>query len=539
MPLNRLFIKTLLLCTLIVFASCGTVTATKNDAVSATDESAAIDEGAAIDQGTTNDEGSPTECSEDSDCISVDPCLMGVCEEGSCAYKTGPINSCDDGDSCTENDICDGEGGCAGTPIECDDGDICNGSQTCFEGECIDVEGDIVVDGDECQSTGFCFAQRCQNLQATPHGTDCGPSNDNGKTYKNIEIGGVSWANSAFLVGINYADTSSSKSIPEKNICRRTPDGAWQTTGGPWPTPTIFSIRAMSKNLAVGIGGSVGFYSNNEVNWDSALGAAAAGNNDPLDITYKAVSRAPAPGLGGGWAWFAGTRNTGNGEFSYSKLCAPLEQGGWNCNDLNIQASFTSDLQAVALIECDDLEKNSCSLGLQGHWVAYQNPQGSYIAYGDAGIGAQITERHYIPVGAVNSMVTGVNEDVWVMGTDGLALHCSGSGADAACTELSNFAGSPVSFLDAWDYEGGTLLLARNQNGSKSNMLYLLPAGADKTDPASYLSFILSTQGVEDLNNVMARHLNVDPNTGSILIVGHGTSGSLETSDSVVLWSTP
>ena len=64
---------------------------------------------------------------------------------------------CNDGNSCTENDIC-GNGVCTGEPLKCDDGDYCNGEETCqlvvgcVQGEAVPVDDGIGCTVDECDS---------------------------------------------------------------------------------------------------------------------------------------------------------------------------------------------------------------------------------------------------------------------------------------------------------------------------------------------------------------------------------------------------
>ena len=58
-------------------------------------------------------------------CISTDQCHDAVCVNGVCQYPPKPDGAtCDDGNPCTENDICR-NGVCAGTPVNTDDGNPC------------------------------------------------------------------------------------------------------------------------------------------------------------------------------------------------------------------------------------------------------------------------------------------------------------------------------------------------------------------------------------------------------------------------------
>jgi MYXO-CTERM domain-containing protein len=105
-----------------------------------------------------------TSCSTPPTCFDA----AGTCNLGKCTYpKSAQGTTCDDGDDCTTNDVCDGKGGCTpgaekaiddndpctvdacdsttGTVshtavadgINCDDGDLCNGIATCSSGVCV------------------------------------------------------------------------------------------------------------------------------------------------------------------------------------------------------------------------------------------------------------------------------------------------------------------------------------------------------------------------------------------------------------------
>ncbi len=69
---------------------------------------------------------------------------------GAYSLGTGP---CDDGDSCTELDTCDGKGGCAGTAKACDDGLACT-VDTCTGGTC----GHDTLLPATCLVGGACYA---------------------------------------------------------------------------------------------------------------------------------------------------------------------------------------------------------------------------------------------------------------------------------------------------------------------------------------------------------------------------------------------
>jgi len=49
---------------------------------------------------------------------------------------------CDDGDPCTKEDGCDGNGGCVGAAVVCDDGEVCSRPGGCAPTHCESCEGD-------------------------------------------------------------------------------------------------------------------------------------------------------------------------------------------------------------------------------------------------------------------------------------------------------------------------------------------------------------------------------------------------------------
>lgn len=77
-------------------------------------------------------DGECLECAGDSDCNDDDPCTINVCNNGFCAYPVGNNGeTCNDGDSCTVEDVCD-NGTCAGAPMDCSEGE-----EACTRGECV------------------------------------------------------------------------------------------------------------------------------------------------------------------------------------------------------------------------------------------------------------------------------------------------------------------------------------------------------------------------------------------------------------------
>lgn len=102
--------------------------------------------------------GTQLECS-DSDPLTVDTCVHGVC-----VHTIEPHTPCDDGDACTVNDMYNSQQQCAGTPIVCH---VCNQCATisCVGGACIVAnkplgtacdDGNACTSDDQCDGNGGC-----------------------------------------------------------------------------------------------------------------------------------------------------------------------------------------------------------------------------------------------------------------------------------------------------------------------------------------------------------------------------------------------
>jgi hypothetical protein len=152
--------------------------------------------GPAIPKGQSGDDDGPTPggdllpdfgtCSQDSDCFA--PAVLcfspqGTCVAGNCEHPPlAPGAPCNDGDACTEDDMCDGAGGCVGNDIECSgpntSGGVCNAG-VCSGQSCVAGFGDCNGDmNDGCETPlnttsncGGCGAGCTAGAHAT---TDCG-----------------------------------------------------------------------------------------------------------------------------------------------------------------------------------------------------------------------------------------------------------------------------------------------------------------------------------------------------------------------------
>lgn len=131
-------------------------------------------------------------CGGESECvIAAGSCFeeQGVCVQGSCEFAPKVAGSpCDDADTCTEGDVCNGMGGCVGQGRDCS---APNGAAMCEAGACgalmcddgfDDCNGDF-SDGCETQldSADNCGAcgETCSagaNASATCDGTQCNRS---------------------------------------------------------------------------------------------------------------------------------------------------------------------------------------------------------------------------------------------------------------------------------------------------------------------------------------------------------------------------
>ncbi|MEY3014141.1 MAG: hypothetical protein RIT45_2876 [Pseudomonadota bacterium] len=96
------------------------------------------------------------------DCDDNDACTTDACDATAGCTHTASGGACDDGDPCTDKDVC-GEGGCAGTATDCDDGNPCT-ADSCdvTSGTCTAVpvagascdDGDVCTAGDACADLG-------------------------------------------------------------------------------------------------------------------------------------------------------------------------------------------------------------------------------------------------------------------------------------------------------------------------------------------------------------------------------------------------
>lgn len=106
---------------------------------------------------------SPCCTGEVSICDDGNPCTTDLCDPDTagCTYELNTL-PCNDGNACTENDVC-GEGVCGGSVRSCDDGndctsDSCNVNQGCFHAP---LSGLSCDDGLSCSTADTCVAGMC------------------------------------------------------------------------------------------------------------------------------------------------------------------------------------------------------------------------------------------------------------------------------------------------------------------------------------------------------------------------------------------
>jgi hypothetical protein len=203
-------------------------------------------------------EGCQFDALTDTPCDDGDLCTEDdVCNDGQC--YPGNTADCDDSNACTD-DVCAPATGCTNEPNQgpCDDGDPCTGQDTCANGVCVPGDGPGCDDGDPCtadtcQPDGTCvhesdLAQEgCSNWSFQPN-VSCirgyPPSMDeNGviwslatttscsgsDAYNNDAIVGVNSITGSFVTQFTVASPNSQPIYRENRITMST-DWNWNST---------------------------------------------------------------------------------------------------------------------------------------------------------------------------------------------------------------------------------------------------------------------------------------------------------------------
>ncbi|MGB0714419.1 MAG: hypothetical protein ACPGXK_00980 [Phycisphaerae bacterium] len=137
------------------------------------------------------------ECITDQDCDDGNPCTNDTCDNNACV-STNNMDACDDGDNCTENDICAG-GACAGTDVVCNAGEVCDPADgvckeclgdgdcnddnlctddTCESGTCVFTNNtEVCDDADNCTENDVCAGGSCAGTDIVCNpGATCDPA---------------------------------------------------------------------------------------------------------------------------------------------------------------------------------------------------------------------------------------------------------------------------------------------------------------------------------------------------------------------------
>jgi len=99
------------------------------------------------------------------DCADQSPCTNDSCKAGQCVHQQVPEKTaCDDGDPCTQGDLCDHDGNCKGVNKDCDDANPCTLDKCqVTNGNCEHepTQGQPCDDGNPCTLGDACQAGVC------------------------------------------------------------------------------------------------------------------------------------------------------------------------------------------------------------------------------------------------------------------------------------------------------------------------------------------------------------------------------------------
>lgn len=105
-------------------------------------------------------------CNSDADCVQdMDPCTDHFCIGGVCTPQLN-VAPCDDGEVCTENDVCS-LGLCQGNLVSCEDGNPCTTNFCDFGAGCAMINNaDPCDDGNVCTEADECSLGACGGVEA-------------------------------------------------------------------------------------------------------------------------------------------------------------------------------------------------------------------------------------------------------------------------------------------------------------------------------------------------------------------------------------
>jgi hypothetical protein len=488
-------------------------------------------------------------CDKDEDCDIAaglsqglsEGCFEVACVENECAVTGQTGIGCDDGDGCTIEDTCS-EGVCAGSPLVCDDGDPCNGVESCDGSGCTKGDSEVLDDGAACEvqsgtvaTVSFCYARQCIGLYRTDLNVDCTIGATTQGPSGGIYISGVGATTSNQFFDFSFCDDSGTNCSPQKNVCGISETGQVFSTGDIQPIVfppgdgSTWFVNDMDGNWIVGDLGIIGTVSGGVTDWNPPLRAAILQDNDPTQINPKAVSVIPfAPS--GQHVAIVGTRQLNDQASSMVELCSTTTG---TCNSTNPNGiNFTSQMQAVSLVPCEDLSNPMCNAGLKAMWLVYEDNSTLGVAYGDylhpSGLLIPLSVYTKSDTSATDIQTAIVNDEFWAVGGSGLFLRCSlDFNGDAGCVSLHPWKnGDQIYFKGIWrSPQSVFILMERFVDGLYQQTLAILPDGKSPIDPASYHLYVVEGDPDPELISSGFHQLSGSPSVGPILYGSTNNNG--------------